>query len=158
MVHDLGMHRENALDAVAEAHLANRNALAHARAIAGDHRAFEGLEALFVAFLDLHVNLDGVTGPEYGNGLFPLILVNKLRQQRVLHGNVRKLLVYNRIPARAVGEASVMPGAAPESRPWRAAPLPPPCSTPVPERPRSCRHTPTTRRRTELRCSPPDCR
>ena len=91
----LALYREDALHALAETDLADGDALAHARTVAGNHGAFESLEALFVAFLDLHVHLDGVTGTEFGEFLFPLVLGNKLGQQRVLHDNVRNLLVYN---------------------------------------------------------------
>src|ERR1035437_5501115 len=95
MVHYLGVYREDTLHALAETDLADGDALAHARAIAGNQDAFEGLEALFLAFLDLDVNLDGVTGAKLGEFFLPLVLGNKLGQQRILHDNVRNLLVYN---------------------------------------------------------------
>src|ERR1035441_3349244 len=63
-------------------------------------QAFEGLEALFLAFLDLDVNLDGVTGAKLGEFFLPLVLGNKLGQQRILHDNVRNLLVYNMFRVR----------------------------------------------------------
>src|ERR1019366_3628067 len=100
MVHHLGVYREDTLHALAETDLADGDALAHARAIAGNQDAFEGLEALFLAFLDLDVNLDGVTGAKLGEFFLPLVLGNKLGQQRILHDNVRNLLVYNMFRVR----------------------------------------------------------
>src|ERR1035438_3838905 len=106
MVHHLGVYREDTLHALAETDLADGDALAHARAIAGNQHAFEGLEALFLAFLDLDVNLDRVAGAKLGEFLLPLVLGNKLGQQRILHDNVRNLLVYNmfRVRGLAVGK------------------------------------------------------
>ena len=66
MVDDRRVHRENALHAVAEAHLANRDGLAHAGVLAGDHGAFKRLQTLFVAFPDSYVNANGIAGPELG--------------------------------------------------------------------------------------------
>src|SRR5204862_4196091 len=61
-------HRENPLDAFAEADLAHGEALVDALAAPGDADAFIGLDALALAFLDLHVNTDGVARLELGNG------------------------------------------------------------------------------------------
>src|SRR5580698_7309355 len=63
-IDDGGAQRKNALNAVAEADLADRYGLAHACILAGEHCAFKNLNALFFAFLDLDVNLDGVAGTE----------------------------------------------------------------------------------------------
>src|ERR1039457_5942033 len=59
VIHHLGVHGEDSLHAMAETDLADGDALAHARAVAGNQHAFEGLQALFLAFPDLDVNLDG---------------------------------------------------------------------------------------------------
>src|SRR4051794_9117562 len=94
VIDDAGIHREDALDALAEGDLADGDALAHSRVVPGNDRAFEGLKALFVAFLNLDVNPDGVAGAELGVDFGPLVLLNKLGQQRVLHGIFLNLLVY----------------------------------------------------------------
>jgi len=66
LVDDLGIEREDTLDALAEAHLADGEGWLRAAAL-GNDGAFEGLGALFVAFLDADVNADGVARPEAGN-------------------------------------------------------------------------------------------
>src|ERR1022692_388674 len=71
-------------------------------------QAFEGLEALFLAFLDLDVNLDRVAGAKLGEFLLPLVLGNKLGQQRILHDNVRNLLVYNMFRVRGERESCLI--------------------------------------------------
>src|SRR5579859_2112658 len=63
LVDHLGMERENALHAVSETHLPDSKAGLRA-IVALDHDAFKSLKALFVAFLDLHVNTDRVAGTE----------------------------------------------------------------------------------------------
>jgi hypothetical protein len=60
------MQREDTLDALAEAYFADSDGLADALVVAGNHGSFEGLQAFFVAFLDLDVNTDGVARPELG--------------------------------------------------------------------------------------------
>ena len=67
VIDHLRMDREDALHSLAEADLANRDGLAQAGIVAGDQRSFESLEALFVAFLDLDVDPQGVAGPELGD-------------------------------------------------------------------------------------------
>ena len=57
-------HREQALDALAETDLADGEALVDALAAARDADAFIGLDALALAFLDLHVHAHGVAGLE----------------------------------------------------------------------------------------------
>ena len=59
------VQRENTLHALAEADLADRDGFAHAGVIARDHDAFKSLKALFVAFLDLDVDADGVAAAEH---------------------------------------------------------------------------------------------
>src|ERR1017187_9517813 len=95
VIHHLGVYREDTLHALAETDLADSDALAHAHAVAGNQHAFESLQALFLAFLDLDVHLDGVAGAKLGELFLPLVLDNKLGQQRILHDNVRDLPVYN---------------------------------------------------------------
>src|SRR5581483_10691220 len=65
LVDHLRVGREDALDPVTEADLAHREAGLRAVALR-DHDAFEGLEAFFVAFLDLHLNADCIARPEGG--------------------------------------------------------------------------------------------
>src|ERR1035437_7245196 len=95
VIHHLGVHREDTLHALAKTDLADGDALAHAHAVAGNQHAFESLQALFLAFPDFHVNLDGITGAKFGELFLPLVLGNEFGQQRILHDNVRNLLVYN---------------------------------------------------------------
>src|ERR1700683_312080 len=56
--------RKHALDAFAVGNLANREALLQAAAVARDADAFIGLNAGALAFLDLHIDDDGVAGLE----------------------------------------------------------------------------------------------
>src|SRR5271166_1092005 len=74
VVHHFGVYREDTFHALAETDLADGDALSHTFAVAGDHGTFESLEALFLAFLDLDVNLNGVAGTKLGEFLLPLIL------------------------------------------------------------------------------------
>jgi len=84
VIDDFGMQGEDTLDTLSEADLANRDGGAYSRIIAGNYRAFEDLQAFFVAFLDLDVNFNRVTGPERGE-VRPETLLNELAQQSVLH-------------------------------------------------------------------------
>src|SRR6187402_1676201 len=61
------VHGEGALHADLEADLADREGLAHALTGAADDDALEDLDAGAVAFDDVHVHLDGVTGTEVRN-------------------------------------------------------------------------------------------
>ena len=63
LVDDLGVVGEDALDALAEAHLANGKGALGSLA-AGDHNAFKRLKTLFFAFLDLDLNANLVAGGE----------------------------------------------------------------------------------------------
>src|SRR5437899_2738338 len=60
-------HREQPLDALAEADLAHGEALVDSLAAAGDADALIGLDALALAFLDLHVDAHGVARLEVGD-------------------------------------------------------------------------------------------
>src|SRR6185437_284862 len=62
-VDDFGIQREDTLDALSEADFANGDARLRA-ALMGDHHTLEGLNAFFVAFLNLHLHTDGVAGIE----------------------------------------------------------------------------------------------
>src|SRR5450759_1477855 len=64
LLDDRAVQREGALDADAEAHLANRVRLADTAAVATDDNALEHLDAGTRAFNDLDVDLDVVTGAE----------------------------------------------------------------------------------------------
>src|SRR5271157_2388982 len=85
MVDHRSVQRENALDAGAEAGLANGDGLAHAGVIAADHGALEGLQAFLVAFPDLHVDADGVANPELRK-VGALVLIQDLLQIGADHG------------------------------------------------------------------------
>src|SRR5580658_2248189 len=61
LVDNLGVEREDALDARAEAHFADGKRALGA-VVDGDHQALEGLKALFVAFLDLYLDTNLVAG------------------------------------------------------------------------------------------------
>src|SRR3954452_17372681 len=62
-----GVEREHALHADSAGDLAHGEHLAGAATLAGDDDALEDLDALFLAFLDLHVDFDRVTGGEVRN-------------------------------------------------------------------------------------------
>src|SRR5665213_3184327 len=76
LVDDLGVVGENALDALAEAHLANGEAALGAL-FAGDDHAFKSLETLFFAFSDLYLYPDSVARSE-GREVGALELVGQL--------------------------------------------------------------------------------
>src|ERR1700753_1833639 len=76
LVDDLGVVGENALDALAEAHLANGEAALGAL-LAGDNHALKSLETLFFAFFDLYLHADGVARSE-GREVGALELVGQL--------------------------------------------------------------------------------
>ncbi len=76
LVDDLGVEGEDALDALAEAHLADGEG-ALCAAAAGDDHAFKSLEALFLAFLDLDLNANGVARRERGE-VCPLVFRGQL--------------------------------------------------------------------------------
>src|SRR5437899_1043062 len=65
-IDDLAIDGEDALDAVAETHLAHGEAGLRTTAARDDH-AFERLQTFFIAFLDFYMDADGVTGSEIGN-------------------------------------------------------------------------------------------
>ena len=60
------MDGENTLHTLAETDLAHGEAGLRP-VVALDYHAFKGLHAFFLAFLDLHVDPDGVAGVECGN-------------------------------------------------------------------------------------------
>jgi hypothetical protein len=55
------VHREDALHALTERHLAHREGGANAAAAQVDHHAFEDLNPFLVAFLDAHVHAHRVS-------------------------------------------------------------------------------------------------
>src|ERR1035438_1189630 len=85
MVDHRGVQREDALNAGAEAGLADGNGLAHAGVVAADRDTLEGLQAFLVAFPDLHVDADGIADPELRK-VHSLILIQDLLQIGVDHG------------------------------------------------------------------------
>ena len=66
LVDHFGVNGEDALHALAEADLAHGEAGLRSVVALDDH-AFEGLHAFLVAFLDLHVDANGVPGVKCGN-------------------------------------------------------------------------------------------
>ena len=67
LVDDRRVNREGTLHADAEGNLADGERLADAVALAAHHEALEDLDTGVLAFDDVDVNLDGVTGAELGN-------------------------------------------------------------------------------------------
>jgi hypothetical protein len=65
LVHDFGVEGEDALNAVSEAHFADRKA-ALRTIFARDYDTFKRLKALFIAFLDLYLNADRVARAKGG--------------------------------------------------------------------------------------------
>src|ERR1700744_2326502 len=65
VIDNRGAQRENTLDAVTEADLADRYGLAHPGVLAREHRAFKHLNAFFFAFFDFDVDFDRVAGTEW---------------------------------------------------------------------------------------------
>jgi hypothetical protein len=76
LVHDAGVEWEDALDALAKAHLADGEGSVRSLA-AGDHHTLKSLQALFIAFLDFDLDADGVAGSE-GGEIGPLVLGGQL--------------------------------------------------------------------------------
>jgi hypothetical protein len=64
-LHHFAVQGENALDALAKAHLANREATFGA-ILARNHNALKGLDALFVAFFNLYLDTDRIARAEFG--------------------------------------------------------------------------------------------
>ena len=61
------MHRESALHADTEGHLADGEGLADATALTADHDTLEDLDPLLGTFDDLDVNVEGIAGCEFGD-------------------------------------------------------------------------------------------
>src|SRR6266702_2178735 len=80
-VDNLRVVREDALDALAEAHLADGEGALWSLAGCNDH-TFEGLEAFFFAFADLDLYADGVAGSE-GGVIGPLKFGGELLHNRM---------------------------------------------------------------------------
>ena len=72
------MHREGALHADAEAHLAHGEGLASAAALATDDGALEQLDPLAGALDHAHVDLQGVAGTEVGDVVAQLRAVDEI--------------------------------------------------------------------------------
>src|SRR5215472_4415271 len=81
LVDDLGVVGEDALDALAEAHLADGEGPLGSLA-AGDHHALERLQTLLVAFLDFHLHANLVAGAEVRE-VCALELVGQLLHNRM---------------------------------------------------------------------------
>src|SRR6185437_4628253 len=81
LVDDLGVVGEDALDALAEAHLANGEGALGALA-AGDNHALERLQTLLVAFLDSYLHANLIAGAEVRE-VCALELVGQLLHNRM---------------------------------------------------------------------------
>src|SRR5688572_12801055 len=77
-VHHRRVQRKDTLDADAVRDLADGERGARGAAGALDANALEGLDALLLALLDLHEDLDGVTDAEIGDIAFELALLDGL--------------------------------------------------------------------------------
>ena len=64
LIDDLRVKWEDAFHSVPKGHLADRKCFAGAAMFLCDTNSFEYLDALFIAFLDLEVNLYGIAGSE----------------------------------------------------------------------------------------------
>src|SRR5581483_723867 len=82
LIEHLGVKREDALDAMAEADLADGDARLGPFAT-GNHCSFEGLNAFFIAFFDLDLDADGIARSHLRN-IFALQTGSKLFHNRVL--------------------------------------------------------------------------
>src|ERR1700694_1142400 len=82
LVQHRGIQREDTFDALAEADLTHGEAALWTVAL-GNERAFKGLSALFVAFLDLDLDADGIPGIHWGK-IFALQPGSKLFHDWVL--------------------------------------------------------------------------
>src|SRR5687768_7950368 len=78
VVDDRRVQREDAFDAHAEAHLADRNGLADAAVLAGYDDPLKNLQALLVAFLDADVHFDSVARLKSRNVLSYLCVLNQI--------------------------------------------------------------------------------
>ena len=67
LLDDRRVQWEDALDALSETHLADGDRLTNARIVAGQQDSLKDLDALFLAFPDLDVNLDLVARLKLGS-------------------------------------------------------------------------------------------
>jgi hypothetical protein len=84
MVHNGSVQGEDALYALTETHFPNSDSFAHAFIVAGDHGAFECLEAFFIAFLNLYVDTNSVSGSKLRVIRAP-VFCDDLSQRWVVH-------------------------------------------------------------------------
>src|SRR5919107_1040892 len=126
-----GVDREHALDAFAVGDLADREALLEAAAGPGDADAFIGLHAGALAFLDLHVDDDGVAGLKIGNRLAELGDLFLLELLNDVHGQYScRCVALSDLKTRGISASccDLDGGLYPNSRPlssgvWRFAPF-----------------------------------
>src|SRR5271165_143979 len=122
LVDDLGVEGEDALNAMAEAHLANREA-ALRPILAGDDNTFEGLEAFFIAFRDLDLHAYRIPCRKRGK-VGPIEFFCKplhywMNRHSTFLALDSELLVYTEIRvlrASAAPENACLPAKAPHSR------------------------------------------
>jgi hypothetical protein len=67
MVDHARMYGENSFHTMTEADFPDRDGFTHTGVITRNHDSFESLKALFVAFLDLDVDADGVSATKHGS-------------------------------------------------------------------------------------------
>src|SRR5262245_44918148 len=73
------MKREDAFHAVSKGHLADRERFASATMFLRNADPFKHLDALLVAFPDLHVHLDGIAGSEFRDIRPQLLFFNQIQ-------------------------------------------------------------------------------
>ena len=78
VVDDRSVDGEDALDAGAEADLADGDGFAHADILARDDGAFKRLQAFLVAFFDADVDANGIAGAELGVSHLAGVLADEL--------------------------------------------------------------------------------
>jgi len=78
LIDDLRVKRKNSLDTMPEGNLAHREGRPSTTMFHCNTNAFEHLDALFVAFLDLDVNFDGIARLEAGYVRAELLFLNHI--------------------------------------------------------------------------------
>jgi hypothetical protein len=87
------MHRENTLDACAEAYLANSDSFAEADVLTGDNCPLESLQTLFVTFPDTDVHPNCVARTKLRMCLSTNVLAYELADKSILHKLILPFIV-----------------------------------------------------------------
>jgi hypothetical protein len=91
-INDASVKREYALDADSETGLTHGDSFAHARMLAGYDDSLERLYALFVAFLDSHVNANSVSGLKLRYIIAELPILDSL--DYLIHGDSPRYFIF----------------------------------------------------------------